>query len=218
MAAARPRKANAGLTFDDVARHSGDLLAGVLLGSASPDQLHRCREAFGDRCYGLAELSRTLHDRGILQHHRRLTSEAGIPLVAANDVHYHVPERRPLQDVLTAVRHGCSVADLGELRFPNGERHLKSPEAMMRLFADIPHAVARTVEVADRCTFSLDELRYDYPEELCPAGQTPLQHLTKLTWDGARDRYRPGIPAKVRQLIEHELALIAELRYGSPTS
>ncbi|HLW63985.1 MAG TPA: error-prone DNA polymerase, partial [Gemmataceae bacterium] len=144
---------------------------------------------------------------------RELAREAGVPLVAANDSHYHIPRRRPLHDVLTAVRHGCTVAELGDRRFPNAERHLKSPAEMLELFTDCPEAVLRTAEVANRCTFSLDELRYDYPEELCPAGLTPLQYLTGLTWDGARRRYPAGIPDKVRQLIEHELVLIAELRY-----
>ena len=128
-------------------------------------------------------------------------------------MHYHVPQRRPLHDVLAATRFGCTVAELGEHRLANAERHLKSPEEMRDLFAEAPDAIARTVEIADRCTFSLDELRYEYPEELCPAGNTPLQYLTRLTWVGARRRYPAGIPDKVRGLIEHELQLIAELRY-----
>jgi error-prone DNA polymerase len=115
--------------------------------------------------------------------------------------------------VLTAVRHGCTVAELGDRRFANAERHLKSPAEMLELFSDYPDAVLRTAEVAARCTFSLDELRYDYPEELCPPGMTPLEHLTKLTWEGAHRRYPHGIPEKVHKLIEHELKLIAELRY-----
>jgi mono/diheme cytochrome c family protein len=97
--------------------------------------------------------------------------------------------------------------------FANAERHLKSPAEMRELFADCPDAVARTVEVADRCAFSLDELRYDYPEELSPPGLTPLEYLQQLTWDGAQSRYPDGLPDKVRTLIEHELVLIAELRY-----
>ncbi|HJZ56034.1 MAG TPA: error-prone DNA polymerase [Gemmataceae bacterium] len=201
------------LSFEDVAEHAGGLLAGVLLHAATAEQLARCREAFGDGCYGVAELHRGPLDRSRLHGLIRLGASAGIPVVAANDVHYHAPRRRPLHDVLTAVRHGCTVADLGDRRFPNGERHLKSPEEMRDLFADAPEAVTRTAEVASRCTFSLDELRYDYPEELCPAGLTPLQYLTELTWAGARRRYPTGIPEKVRTLVEHELNLIAELRY-----
>src|SRR5262249_22896456 len=201
------------LSFEDVAAHAGGLLAGLLLHAATAEQLARCREAFGDGCYGVAELHRGPLDRSRLHGLIRLGASAGIPVVAANDVHYHAPRRRPLHDVLTAVRHGCTVADLGDRRFPNGERHLKSPEEMRDLFADAPEAVTRTDEVASRCTYSLDELRYDSPEELCPAGLTPLQYLTELTWAGARRRYPTGIPDKVRGLIEHELNLIAELRY-----
>src|SRR5262245_54932435 len=215
------------LTFDDVAAHSSGLLAGVIMDSRphapreefltpsvrSTIELGRCREVVGDRCYAVAELNRGPVDRRRVRDLREWAAEGRVPLVAANDVHYHIPRRRPLHDVLTATRHGCTVAELGERRFPNAERHLKSPEEMRNLFADAPHAVTRTREVADRCSFSLDELRYDYPEELCPAGLTPLQYLTELTWVGARRRYPTGIPDKVRGLIEHELNLIAELRY-----
>lgn len=201
------------LTFADVAGHAEGLLAGVLLDRATSDQLGICRDLFGDRCYAVAELARGLLDGLRLEQLVRTARQARLPLVAANDVHYHLPRRRPLHDVLTAIRHGCPVADLGDRRFPNAERHLKSPAEMQRLFAAVPDAVPRTAEVADRCTFSLDELRYDYPEELCPAGLTPTAYLAELTWAGARRRYPTGIPDKVRRLVEHELALIAELKY-----
>src|SRR5262245_25577797 len=201
------------LTFDDVARHADGLLAGILLDATTVQELGCCRELFGDGCYAVAELHSGPLDRLRLECIRDLARKAGLPLVAANDVHYHGPRRRPLHDVLTAVRHRCTVADLGDRRFPNAERHLKSPEEMRDLFAAVPEAVPRTAEIADRCTFSLDELRYDYPEELCPAGLTPFAYLTELTWAGARRRYPTGIPDKVRGLVEHELALIAELRY-----
>jgi error-prone DNA polymerase len=201
------------LTVDDLARHSEGLLAGVLLDAATLDQLGQYHVMFGDRCYGVATLNRGPLDAWRLEQLRRLAEDARLPLVAANDVHYHAPRRRPLHDVLTAIRHGCSVAELGDRRFANGERHLKSPEEMRALFSAVPDAVARTKEIADRCQFNLDELRYDYPEELCPAGQSPLEYLSGLTWAGARRRYPIGIPDKVRGIIEHELALIAELRY-----
>ena len=118
-----------------------------------------------------------------------------------------------MHDVVTAIRHGCTVAELGSaVSQCRAASEIARPNA--RNFRRIrPTWSRRTVEVAERCTFSLDELRYEYPEELCPAGQTPLEHLTELTWIGADQRYPAGIPDKVRQLIEHELALIAELRY-----
>jgi error-prone DNA polymerase len=115
--------------------------------------------------------------------------------------------------VLTAVRVGCTVAEAGELLSANAERHLKSPEEMAALFAEAPAALHRTLEIAERCTFSLDELRYEYPEELCPTGATPHEYLRDLTWHGARERYPDGLPDKVRGLVEHELELIADLGY-----
>ena len=212
------------LTIDDVAKHSDGLLACVPLSPClshqqnSSDQqnsLYRYRECFGSRCYGLAELHHGPHDELLLHRMSRLSTEAGVPLTAANDVHYHAPERQPLQDVLTAIRHGCTVAELGCHRFPNGERHLKSADTMRRLFETMPVAVARTQEVADRCSFSLDELRYEYPEELCPEGRDPDSYLEQLTWEGANDRYSNGIPRKVGDLLNHELKLIRELQYAA---
>ena len=178
-----------------------------------PTPLHLYRDVFGDRCYAIAELHAGPDDRRRLAALQRIARDARVPLVAANDVHYHEPDRRFLQDVLTAIRHGCTVAELGARGFPNAERYLKPPETMAAMFAECPGAIARTVEIADRCTFSLNELRYEYPEELCPPGTTPLEYLQQLAWEGADRRYPGGVPDKVRGLIEHELALIAELRY-----
>jgi error-prone DNA polymerase len=199
------------LSFDDLAAHADGLLAGIV-GQVSTDDLFRYRELFVDRCYLFAELHRGPNDERELQHRIALAKQTRVPLVAANDVHFHHPIRRALADVLTATRAGCTVAEAGELLFPNAARHLKSPEEMRELFALAPDALRRTVEIANRCTFSLDELRYEYPEELAPAGQTPLEYLTRLAWEGARQRYT-SVPPKVRQLLEHELQLIAELRY-----
>jgi error-prone DNA polymerase len=206
------------LTFADVAEFAGGLLACVRLPEvgdedATADCLSRYREVFGERCHLLAELFRGTDDSLRLQTLMRVARRHRLPLVAANDVHYHDPSRQPLQDVLTAVRHGTTVAELGHRRFPNAERHLKSSAAMLRLFAECPEAVSRTVELADRCTFSLDELRYEYPEELCPAGLTPIEHLLQLVWQGARWRYPDGIPEKIRSLLEYELKLVEEVRY-----
>lgn len=135
----------------------------------------------------------------------------GLTLLATNDVHYHAPERRALQDVMTAIRHKTTVAKAGHLLHPNAERHLKSPEAMQRLFARWPHAIAAAREVADRCRFSLDELRYEYPEEIYPDGQTPQAFLESEVWAGAGRRYPSGVPDSVRTTLERELALIAKL-------
>ena len=127
---------------------------------------------------------------------RRLTRLAalgeatGLPLVATNDVLYHVPERRPLQDVLTCIREGCTIGEAGYRFAANAERHLKPPEEMARLFRSHQDAVERSLEIAERCRFSLDELRYEYPEEPVPEGMTPQQRLAELTWQGAAERFR----------------------------
>jgi error-prone DNA polymerase len=222
----RAAKGQCRITFDDLAQHSEGLIAAVLpthaQSASNPPCSHessrlnsiaRFRDAFADRCYLLAELHLGPNDERHLEHLIELAHAAGVPLVAANDVHYHEPGRKTLQDVLVCVRHGCTVSQAGDRLFPNAERRLKSAAQMAELFARVPDALDRTIEIARRCRFSLDELRYEYPEELCPAGETPLSFLTRLTWEGARRHYSQGVPDKVRRLIEHELALIAELGY-----
>jgi error-prone DNA polymerase len=171
------------------------------------------REIFAHRCYLLAELHHRGNDQERLDRLAALAHRTGVPLVAAGDVHFHVSQRQPLSDVLTAVRHGCTVAAAGELLFPNAQRYLRLPEEMAVLFARYPEALQRTLEIARQTTFSLDELRYEYPEELAPAGQTPMEYLTRLAWEGARDRYPDGVPDKVQNLVAHELQLIEELHY-----
>jgi error-prone DNA polymerase len=141
-----------------------------------------------------------------------LAKAHGLCLLATNDVHYHAPERRPLQDVMTAIRHKTTVADAGLLLHANAERHLKAPAEMQRLFARWPHAVAATREVADACAFSLDELKYEYPQKGYPAGLSADEYLARKTWEGAEWRYPEGIRADVRATIERELALIAKLK------
>jgi len=201
------------LTMDDVAQYSEGLIACIVSANQDDASLNTYREIFGDRAYLLAELHHGPDNSGKLAILKSLSERTRLPLVAANDVHYHIPERLPLHDVLTATRHHCTVAELGLRRFPNAERHLKSPAQMQGLFALCPEAIERTRGIADHCTFSLDELRYEYPHELCPDGSTPAEFLTKLTWQGANERYPQRIPDSIRGMIEHELRLIIELRY-----
>ncbi|HUN81268.1 MAG TPA: error-prone DNA polymerase, partial [Phycisphaerae bacterium] len=145
----------------------------------------------------------------------RLAQAAKVPLVAVNDAYYHVPQRRIVQDTLGCIRHGCTLAEAGFRLFPNAERYLKPPEEMARLFGAWPAAVARTVEIAERAQgFSLEQLRYEYPHEVCPPGKTPMEHMCDLTWQGAAGRYPGGVPDKVRRQIEHEFSLIEELQYA----
>src|SRR5580692_4107703 len=148
-----------------------------------------------------------------------LGERLGAPLVAVNDVSYHVPERRPLLDVLTCVREKCTLAEAGLRLAVNAERHLKAPEEMARLFKKFPDAITRTVEIAAACTFSLGELKYEYPDEPVPPGKTAQQHLEDLTWTGAaerypKDRFPNGIPTEVQTRLNEELALIAKLDYA----
>ena len=171
------------------------------------------REIFPGRCHLLAELHYRGDDRERLDHLADLVASTDVPLIAAGDVHFHLPQRQALSDVLRAVRHGCTVAAAGELLFPNAQRYLRSPREMALLFARYPEALEHTLEIARQAAFSLDELRYEYPEELAPTGQTPMEYLARRTWEGAASRYPAGVPERVRGLIEHELRLIAELRY-----
>ncbi|MBH1944260.1 error-prone DNA polymerase [Erythrobacter sp. YJ-T3-07] len=137
--------------------------------------------------------------------------EHGLSLLATNDVHYHIPERRPLNDVMTAIRHKTTVEAAGHLLHPNSERPLKSPEEMTRLFARWPHAIMASREIADACTFSLEDLKYEYPKRAYPDGMTPQQYLEQQTWEGAKWRYSNAIPAKVKTTLEYELELICKL-------
>jgi len=152
-----------------------------------------------------------------------LANACGTPMVATNDIHYHVPERRALADVVTCIREHCTIDSAGWRLAANAERHLKPAAEMARLFHDYPHAVARTAEIAERCRFGLEELRYDYPVDPVPGGDTPDEALARLAWAGAAERYPGhyppdqypgGVPETVRKQIAHELALIAELRFA----
>jgi error-prone DNA polymerase len=177
------------------------------------DLLARLARIWGDRLY-LAAIHRMAGgDRARLGALSALAGRTGVPLVAAQDAFYHTPSRRPLQDVLTCIREGCSMETAGFRLQPNAERHLKSPEEMERLFKGFETALARTQEIVARCAFSLDELAYVYPDEPVPPGRTPQQHLTALAWEGAHRRYPDGIPDKVARLVDQELALIEALGY-----
>ena len=169
---------------------------------------------FGDRCHLAAQHLYRGDDARRIAQLARLARRVGVPLVATNDVHAHTPERRPLQDALSCIREGCTIAEAGLRLAANAERHLKPGHEMARLFAGFEDAVARTVEVAGRCRFSLDELAYEYPDEIVPEGHSPQSRLAALAADGARARYPGGVPSKVRAQIAHELGLIDRLGYA----
>jgi error-prone DNA polymerase len=205
------------LAFTDVAEHAQGLLIGVLAprDGGSPAELPRWRDVFLDGTYAVAEMHCNLSDGRRFNQWQRAAQDSRVPMIVAGDVHYHHSRRRYLQDVLTAIRFKTTVAELGTARFPNGERKLRPLDDILQVFPRCPAAIHRTGEVADRCAFSLDELRYSYPEELCPAGETPFSYLTRLALAGAQERYPVGVPAKVSELVERELAIIQELNYAA---
>ena len=144
----------------------------------------------------------------------RMAKRHDCTILATNDVLYHEASRRPLQDVMSCIREKVTLASAGYLLNPNAERHLKSPAEMIRLFERWPHAIAATRDFADAIDFSLDELRYEYPEETCPEGRSPQEHLEHLTWIGASRRWDGGVPAKIKKQLKHELKLIAKLDFA----
>ncbi len=176
-------------------------------------ELHAYRDIFGPRGYLLAELHYGTSDERRLDELVRLSQASRLPLVAAGDVHYHARERMPLQHVLTAIRHGTTVAELGDRCLPNAERHLRTLEQLQAIYWRQPAALRRTIEIADQCTFSLAELRPEYPEELAPTGEQPMAYLRRLAWEQAAIHYSGAIPDKVQALIERELDLIEKLKY-----
>jgi error-prone DNA polymerase len=154
------------------------------------------------------------NDRARLARRAEIAHRAGVPLIAVNDVLYHHPDRRELQDVLTCIREHLTIDTAGRRLAVNAERYLKPPAEMARLFRDAPEAIAETSALDRVLTFSLDELRYEYPDEIRAGFATPQDALVHLAWQGAAARYPEGIPDTVRHALEHELALIAELKYA----
>ncbi|MFU8817336.1 MAG: error-prone DNA polymerase [Pseudomonadales bacterium] len=157
------------------------------------------------------ELFREDDDLDKMAHALTLSMRLDLPIVAANDVHAHTPERQPLQDLLTAIRHTTTVAELGHRGFQNAERHLRPIAALQSLYP--PEMLLESCLIAERCSFSLDELRYEYPEELVPPHLTPQEYLRQLTYAGAAERWPEGMPEEARALVERELVLIRELDY-----
>ncbi|AMR33606.1 error-prone DNA polymerase [Mucilaginibacter sp. PAMC 26640] len=169
------------------------------------------RRAFGDNLYLAASRSYNGNDEKRL--HR--LSKLGVPLVATNDAHYHVAERRELQDILTCVREKCTIQNAGFRLHENAERHLKPVEEMHRLFQKYPEAIENALAIAEACKFSLDSLKYIYPEEITSEGRTPQQELVHLAWKGANEKFNNEIPQKVRENIEMELDFMEKKNYAS---
>jgi error-prone DNA polymerase len=203
------------LSRDDVAAllEPGPCLLLWVPGTAFPEEAARWLQAhFAGAAWIAVELLRDGHERRWLEQSAALSRTTGLPRVAGGDVHMHVRARRPLQDALTAIRHNLPLAAAGLALLPNGERHLREPQRLARLYPR--ELLEETLVVAARCRFSLDELRYEYPREIVPEGWTASGWLRELAEQGARRRWPAGgMPPAVRRLVEHELALIADLEY-----
>jgi error-prone DNA polymerase len=213
----RAGKAKCDLRWPDLVAYGEGLIAVLVLDMADEDcgfHLRRLREAFGDRAYMALTLRRRPNDQLRLHELSNLAAQMRVPTIVTNDVLFHDPSRRILQDVVTCIRHGVTIDELGDRRERHADRYLKPPAEMHRLFARYPEALARTLEIVRRCAFSMDELRYQYPEERDDPSLTPQQTLEKLTWKGAERRYPEGVPENVVASLKHELALIETLDYA----
>lgn len=205
------------LDWPDLEAHAQGMI-GILV----PDEadavcaraLGRLKRTFSTDAFMALTLRRRPGDALRLDRLSALARESGVSAAVTNDVLFHSPERRMLQDVVTCIRHGCTIDELGFRRERCADRHLKPPEEMRRLFTRHPDALAAVMTIAEKCRFSLDELAYQYPLEADAEGESPQTTLERLTWEGAQERYPQGVPAKVAAVLRHELTLIETLGYA----
>ncbi len=215
----RIEKGECHLRFDDLLEFAeGQLLVLALphrFDAASAQKiLERLKNASADGVWLAASLLYRGDDKRRLAGLHRLALAAKVPLLATNEVLYHHPARRPLQDVLTCIREKTTIDAIGRRLEANAERYLKPGREMARLFRDIPEAIAETMRFAGRISFSLDQLKYQYPDEPVPPGKTAQQHLEDLTWAGVDQYFGGEISDTLRATLRKELALIAELKYA----
>ncbi|ANV25893.1 MULTISPECIES: error-prone DNA polymerase [Rhizobium/Agrobacterium group] len=213
----RGGKGKCRLTWDDLVTYGEGLIV-VLLADLADDlcalRLRRLKAAFADRAYMALSLRRRPNDQMRLFELSAMADAAGVPTVVTNDVLFHVPERRMLQDVVTCIRHNCTIDEAGFRRERHADRYMKPPQEMHRLFARYPEALARSLEITKRCKFSLKELVYQYPEERSLPGLTAQQALETMVWEAVPKRYPHGAPEKVEKALHHELGLIGRLEYA----
>ncbi|WP_343700658.1 error-prone DNA polymerase [Chitinophaga sp.] len=221
----RAEKGDCHLYRNDVYQHA----QGMLFIAVPPAQLNETfdfdpaflktmqeyREAFGHQLYLSATRSYQGDDLKRLYRLSQLSKQFNIPLAATNDVHYHHPTRRELQDVVTCVREKCTIYTAGFRLHQNSERYLKPAKEMHRLFRQYPDALRHACDIADACRFSLDSLQYVYPEEITNKGRSPQEELVALTWQGARERFGDTITSKTVDTINHELNFIKEMDYAA---
>jgi error-prone DNA polymerase len=208
----RGKKGECVLTLDDLIAHAFGLELIALSGNKA--LLSRLRSVAPGRVRLAASMLHRGQDRARLAKLKALAREAKVPLIAINDVHYHHPDRRPLADVLTCIREKTTIDRAGRKLGVNAERYLKPPQEMARLFRDAPEAIDETLRLSEALTFSLDELKYEYPDEKVPGFDNAQDALVHLAHEGAARRYPQGIPDSVRTGLAHELALIAQLQYA----
>ncbi|RXT49950.1 error-prone DNA polymerase [Bradyrhizobium betae] len=215
----RIEKGECRLSFADLLEFSeGQLLVLTLPHRFEPAQaldiLAKLKASRAEGVWLAASLIYRGDDRRRLAGLDDLAAKAKVPLLATNEVLYHDPGRRPLQDVLTCIREKTTIEAVGRKLEANAERFLKTPREMSRLFRDFPEAIAETMRFADRIVFSLDQLKYQYPDEPVPPGKTAQGHLEDLTWAGVQTYFNGKIDDKLRATLKKELALIAELKYA----
>lgn len=217
----RSAKGSSQVSWSELCAHADGLLAiwggapSLLVRAQVHDtRIEEVRGAFGEHLFGLIARHRLDSDQAHEHQTRHYAERFGLPLVGATEVLYHTPTRRELQDIMTCIRHRCTLSSAGNLTRANAEHALKSTKAFRQLFSDAMPLVEATRSVAERCQFSLAEIRYVYPAEGAPPGMSPDQWLRHLTYEGATMRYGLDIPTEVRQQIDKELQLIQELDYG----
>jgi len=221
----RAEKGECFLYKNDVYAFSGDIKF-IVIGPGSLNErfeldpafianLREYRSKMGADLYLAASKPYLGDDGKYLYRLSQCSSELQVPLVATNAVHYHHPQRRQLQDIVTCIREKCTIYNAGYRLHPNAERYLKPPAEMIRLFRQYPDAIRRTKEIADSCSFTLDSLKYEYPKEITSEGRTPQEELTLLAWQGAREHFGEMIPEKTKKSIFHELAFIDKMNYAS---
>ncbi len=207
------------LKLDDLLEYAEGQLLAVMLPhrfemTKALDVLDRLQHSRADGVWLAASLLYRGDDRRRLGRLQRIAATAGVPLLATNEVLYHHPARRPLQDVLTCIREKTTIDAVGKRLEANAERYLKSADEMARLFRDVPEAIAETMRFAGRIDFSLAQLKYQYPDEPVPPGKTAQRHLEDLTWQGAHKRFPVRISPKTKKVLHKELRLIRKLKYA----
>jgi error-prone DNA polymerase len=205
------------LDWQDVVAHAEGLLAILLPGEeddTTQANLRRLHQSFGDRAHVALTLHRRPGDAVRLHRIVEMAQTSHVAPVVTGDVLYHAPDRRVLQNVMSCIREGCTIDAAGHRLERFADRHLRAPGEMARLFAAYPEAVARTVEIVERCRFSLSELRYQYPNETELPGETAQQALERHTCSSLPNRYAAGTPPEVLTQLRHELQLIGQLNYA----